>query len=624
MALVAVYMIFRPTIGLYRSNKGKLSVNDLNPEFGEFVIRGSGIEDLKIIEGSAGYSGGSKVAVGPPEREYTSEPLARVWGFGGLAAMTLPPGKYRIEAVGKKGEIVERWRVETSGLFSGVAMLQDAEQCTVEIKRGERVRISIANWSPQPKPPEGQPAENLSDRDRLQGSWSVASVDRAGEPVHPNLLKEMKLIFEGKEFRFSSDGSKIGEDRGSFTIDPSTSPKRIDMPRDLGQITADSNFGRIGPNGIYRFDGDDLILCMGEEKERPKEFKPDPAFPTRMAIRLQRVASGKAISIFGAWESSWGEVTLKHEPQRGDKLITFTGEWKSAKSFGEFQKGVYDPKNGTILARYLDEATQEAGTVDLRLVFDGKALVGLRLAESGALGGWSMWRKGEPRPDRSTRSIAGEWDSDRGRVTLNHGPIGPGDRLDVTGYLEPQPGKRVEFHDARINPNTGILTFATKEDETMGTAQLMLSPDGQKLEGGWADTRRKRGNWTLTRRTGPNRSPAAIEELRRLVTLQEQETARANSRFKAGLASAGDLAASEIELLEIRIRLASAEEKRNSVIALLKELQAQHEKLVDFFKKRVEAGADPVESVNKAEKNLTEVRIRLRNAEAQQAPKPKD
>ena len=284
MLLVAIvtFMSLRPTIQLHRSNAGQLSLDDLDPTFEAFVIRGSEVEKAKNVVGSMAIGGSAKVSAGPPYREYVSEPFAKVWG---RSSITLPTGEYRVEAVGKNGAIVQRWRIETSAWFSSNVTEQESERCTVEIKRGERVRLSVAKWGLEQQPPAGQPSENLSDKDRLQGIWTVVSLDRSEPPLPANALKEMKLSFRGKAFYF---GTSEG---GTCILNPTTSPKQIDMIRDQGRVAADSLIGRIGQFGIYRFDGNQLVLCMGEEKERPTEFKPNPAYPTRMVVRLERVSA---------------------------------------------------------------------------------------------------------------------------------------------------------------------------------------------------------------------------------------------------------------------------------------------------------------------------------------------
>ena len=137
-------------------------------------------------------------------------------------------------------------------------------------------------------------------------------------------------------------------------------------------------------------------------------------------------------------------------------------------------------------------------------------------------------------------------------------------------------------------------------------------------------------NTALTRLENPtdkdrekrNSVATPLDELRRLVTLQEQITDRARQRYKAGQAPVGEVAAAEIDLLEAKIRLATAENKQPSVIALLKELRGHHEQVVEITKKQAAAGTVTADEVSRAEKNLAEVGIRLRIAEAKTSPKP--
>lgn len=110
-----LYVSFQPTIHLLIGDKGELALNDLNPEF----------ETIRV----------------------TSDDGAHVYNVEPRTALKLPPGKYRVEAIGRNGEVVTRWRFEGGAFFAGAAGTRDEETLVVDLHRGQRIRLSIAKWA---------------------------------------------------------------------------------------------------------------------------------------------------------------------------------------------------------------------------------------------------------------------------------------------------------------------------------------------------------------------------------------------------------------------------------------------------------------------------------------------
>jgi uncharacterized protein (TIGR03067 family) len=99
------------------------------------------------------------------------------------------------------------------------------------------------------------------DKERLQGRWVAISVDN-GRQLPKELCAQFSLTFTGGKMKmrtFMPDASEA-----IFHLDETAKPKRIDI------IDED----RKGQFGIYRFDGDCLAICVGEddEKDRPIQF----------------------------------------------------------------------------------------------------------------------------------------------------------------------------------------------------------------------------------------------------------------------------------------------------------------------------------------------------------------
>lgn len=121
-----------------------------------------------------------------------------------------------------------------------------------------------------------------------------AKKDRA--PKEPSLIGEWfveSMLFGGKPwksqpggtFQFMADGKMVikgkdGEKTGTYRTDTKKNPAEVDL--DV-----------IGPDwilpGIFKIDGDTLIIChvFGEEQPRPKKFE-SPVGSFNMVITLKR------------------------------------------------------------------------------------------------------------------------------------------------------------------------------------------------------------------------------------------------------------------------------------------------------------------------------------------------
>jgi uncharacterized protein (TIGR03067 family) len=121
--------------------------------------------------------------------------------------------------------------------------------------------------------------------------------------------------------------------------------------------------------------------------------------------------------------------------------------------------------------------------------------------------------------------------------------------------------------------------------------------------------------------------PAVVEPLRELVAAAGRNRDLVKARFEAGTSSRIDLLKADAELVEARIRLAEAEGNRDDVVALHEVLVAHRKDERDLIAIRVEAGADAVDALNKADARLADARVRLAKvkppAPAAPAPRPK-
>jgi uncharacterized protein (TIGR03067 family) len=107
-------------------------------------------------------------------------------------------------------------------------------------------------------------ADNDADVKALEGTWIIDAATLDGRD-HIDDFKGMKLILKGKDYTIQFAENS---DKGTFTINTEKSPKWIDIKTgEKGPF-----FGKMLP-GIYKLDGDTLVLCLhGDGKTRPGEF----------------------------------------------------------------------------------------------------------------------------------------------------------------------------------------------------------------------------------------------------------------------------------------------------------------------------------------------------------------
>jgi uncharacterized protein (TIGR03067 family) len=106
------------------------------------------------------------------------------------------------------------------------------------------------------------PADDAKkDEEKMQGTWTVVSMEWSGNKESAEDVKEMKVTVKDNSITISN-GRR--DETTTFKLDPSKTPKAFDF-KDKDQK---------GGMGIYELDGDDLKLCFVTEegKKRPTEF----------------------------------------------------------------------------------------------------------------------------------------------------------------------------------------------------------------------------------------------------------------------------------------------------------------------------------------------------------------
>jgi uncharacterized protein (TIGR03067 family) len=111
------------------------------------------------------------------------------------------------------------------------------------------------------------PKDDVAKRDleMFHGYWQLVSAVRDGKQLLPEEVKQFKLAIQGNKFVLQKDAVVISE--GTFTLDPSRTPKEIDET-----ATAGPNKGKTFL-AIYEIKDDRHRICFAAPgQRRPAEF----------------------------------------------------------------------------------------------------------------------------------------------------------------------------------------------------------------------------------------------------------------------------------------------------------------------------------------------------------------
>jgi uncharacterized protein (TIGR03067 family) len=101
--------------------------------------------------------------------------------------------------------------------------------------------------------------------ERHQGTWAVVAFEYDGQRTPPETLRTIERVVSGSRAIWKRDGETFSET--TIELDPTKEPKAIDVIPEGGPFK-----GRRAP-GIYRFDGEELTICMVDPGGgRPEAF----------------------------------------------------------------------------------------------------------------------------------------------------------------------------------------------------------------------------------------------------------------------------------------------------------------------------------------------------------------
>jgi uncharacterized protein (TIGR03067 family) len=134
------------------------------------------------------------------------------------------------------------------------------------------VALLAAVWVPgTPRVQGDEPAAaTKNDREALQGGWAATGGEAEGQPLDPDALKQIRVVFDGDEAAFHP---KKDKSRTTFKLDPAAAPRGITLTAEDGP-----DKGKSIP-GIYQLEGDRLKLCVALKPgaAAPREFAAPPA-----------------------------------------------------------------------------------------------------------------------------------------------------------------------------------------------------------------------------------------------------------------------------------------------------------------------------------------------------------
>jgi uncharacterized protein (TIGR03067 family) len=120
--------------------------------------------------------------------------------------------------------------------------------------------------------------EEKKELDQLQGEWLVKEMARAGKTQE---AAGVKLVLEIKDAKWIFTGQHKGDFVAFHT---NTDPKGYDIKR------AEKGLEGQIQEGIYKIEGDTLILCFyqGKDKFRPTRFEAPESQPDTILVTLKR------------------------------------------------------------------------------------------------------------------------------------------------------------------------------------------------------------------------------------------------------------------------------------------------------------------------------------------------
>jgi uncharacterized protein (TIGR03067 family) len=119
-----------------------------------------------------------------------------------------------------------------------------------------------------PRPPTRSPNGGQTDARRLQGTWTLVWSITDGQRAPADATPAPTMTLTDRDFRSEWAGKLFRQ--SAYKLDPTRDPRWIDV------IAEGDDAGHVS-RGIYRFEGDELMLCLPRPNaDRPDRFESKP------------------------------------------------------------------------------------------------------------------------------------------------------------------------------------------------------------------------------------------------------------------------------------------------------------------------------------------------------------
>ncbi len=115
--------------------------------------------------------------------------------------------------------------------------------------------------------------DSSGEMKRLEGVWTVSSMEQNGRPFPPELTQSIRLEIEGDRFTFINGKSKF---TAKITkLETESDPRAIDLERESDKQAL---------KGIYKLEGDTLFICTAARGNRPRGFFTEVGRPNVLSV----------------------------------------------------------------------------------------------------------------------------------------------------------------------------------------------------------------------------------------------------------------------------------------------------------------------------------------------------
>lgn len=137
------------------------------------------------------------------------------------------------------------------------------------------VALALFAGCARPRASTATTAGKPNDQQSIQGTWKLVKCMTSENHEKP-LVRDEYLIFDGNKFCGNAGGDEgKNADTGTFSLDPLRNPKQIDI-RFVASTATTQALATTLPatfKGIYKLEGDELMITFGTDDNRPSDFK---------------------------------------------------------------------------------------------------------------------------------------------------------------------------------------------------------------------------------------------------------------------------------------------------------------------------------------------------------------